>query len=56
MHKLFDIIRKPPLIAAWMGLLLVMTLCVMLPSHAQDGLAVNGIFSSTVILRVAKWW
>ena len=44
MHKLFDIICKPPLIAARMGLLLVMTLCVMLPCHAQDGLAVNGIF------------
>ena len=44
MHKLFDIIRKPPLIAARMWLLLVMTLCVMLPCHAQDGLAVNGIF------------
>lgn len=44
MHKLFDIIRKPPLIAARMGFLLVMTLCVMLPCHAQDGLAVNGIF------------
>ena len=44
MHKLFDIICKPPLIAARMGLLFVMTLCVMLPCHAQDGLAVNGIF------------
>lgn len=44
MHKLLDIIHKPPLLTVRTVLIAVMTLFVTLPSHAQDGLAVNSIF------------
>ena len=44
MHKLLDIIHKPPLLTVRTVLIAVMTLFVTLPSHAQEGLAVNGIF------------
>lgn len=44
MHKLLDIIHKPPLLMVRKVLIAVMTLFVTLSSHAQDGLAVNGIF------------
>lgn len=44
MHKLLDIIHKPPLLTVRTVLIAVMTLFVTLPSHAQEGLAVNSIF------------
>ena len=44
MHKLLDIIHKPPLLTVRTVLIAVMTLFVTLPGHAQEGLAVNGIF------------
>ena len=44
MHKLLDIIHKPPLLTVRTVLIAVMTLFTMLPSHAQEGLAVNSIF------------
>lgn len=44
MHKLLDIIHKPPLLTVRTVLIAVMTLFVTLPSQAQDGLAVNSIF------------
>ena len=49
MHKLLDIIHKPPLLTVRTVLIAVMTLFVTLPSHAQEGLAVN-------IRRDARWW
>lgn len=39
-----NIIHKPPLLMARTIVLLVMTMFTMLMCHAQDGLAVNGIF------------
>lgn len=39
-----NIIHKPPLLTARTIVLLVMTMFTMLMCHAQDGLAVNGIF------------
>lgn len=44
MHTLMNIIHKPPLLMARTIVLLVMTMFTMLMCHAQDGLAVNGIF------------
>lgn len=44
MHTLMNIIHKPPLFTARTIVLLVMTMFTMLMCHAQDGLAVNGIF------------
>ena len=44
MHKLLDIIHKPPLLTVRTVLIAVMTLFVTLPGHAQEGLAVNSIF------------
>ena len=44
MHKLLDIIHKPPLLMVRTVLIAVMTLFVTLSSHAQEGLAVNSIF------------
>lgn len=44
MHTLMNIIHKPPLLTARTIVLLVMTMFTMLTCHAQDGLAVNGIF------------
>lgn len=44
MHTLMNIIHKPPLLTARTIVLLVMTMFTMLMCHAQDGLAVNGIF------------
>lgn len=44
MHKLLDIIHKPPLLTVRTVLIAVMTLFVTLLGHAQDGLAVNSIF------------
>lgn len=44
MHKLLDIIHKPPLLTVRTVLIAVMTLFVTLPSQAQEGLAVNSIF------------
>lgn len=44
MHTLMNIIHKPPLLMARTIVLLVMTMFTMLTCHAQDGLAVNGIF------------
>ena len=44
MHKLLDIIHKPPLLTVRTVLIAIMTLFVTLSSHAQEGLAVNSIF------------
>ena len=44
MHKLLDIIHKPPLIAIRTVLMFAMMMLATLTSHAQDGLAVNGVF------------
>ena len=54
MHKLLDIIHKPPLLTVRTVLIAVMTLFVTLPSHAQEGLAVNSIFQQYGHLKGCK--
>ena len=51
MHKLLDIIHKPPLLTVRTVLIAIMTLFVTLPSHAQEGLGCKMVVMQNTKLR-----